>query len=181
VTGRLGAPAASVALLAAAADPSALEAARGHPAAERLGRPAPRLVEAAWLAARAPLHALIDVSDGVSSDAGHVARRSRVRILLEPDRIPVHPAAADVAARLGSEARDWALHGGEEFELLLAAPPGAIEPLVQPFEARFGIPITRIGSVEAGRGLAASDGGPERPLAPGGWDHFRVAPSDPSP
>jgi thiamine-monophosphate kinase len=181
VTGKLGAPAAAVALLAAAADPTALAAARAHPAAERLARPAPRLAEAAWLAARTPVHALIDVSDGVSSDAAHIARRSGARILLETDRIPVHPAAEDVAGRLGSEARDWALHGGEEFELLLAAPAGSIEPHVEAFEARFGIPITRIGSVEAGRGLATRDGERERPLAPGGWNHFRVAPSDPSP
>lgn len=181
VTGRLGAPAAAVALLAAAGDPHALAAARAHPAARRLAHPTPRLAEAAWLAARSPLHALIDVSDGVSSDAAHVARRSGARILLDADRIPVHPAAEDVAVRLGSEARDWALHGGEEFELLLAAPAGAIEPHAEAFEARFGIPLTRIGSVEAGRGLATRDGGSETPLAPGGWDHFRVAPSEPSP
>jgi thiamine-monophosphate kinase len=181
VTGKLGAPAAAVALFGAAADPPALAAARAHPAAGRLSRPSPRLAEAAWLSARSSLHAVIDVSDGVSSDAAHVARRSGARILLDRDRIPVHPAAADAAIRLGVDAREWALHGGEEFELLLAAPDGAIESHVAAFEERFGIPLTRIGSVESGRGLATRDGGREIPLAPGGWDHCRVARPDPSP
>lgn len=182
VTGRLGAPAAAVALLGAAGeDPRTLAEARAHPSVRRLARPDPRLAEIAWLAARAPVHALIDVSDGVSGDAAHLARRSEVRIAIEVERLPLHPAAEDGARRLGVDARAWALHGGEEFELLLAAPAAAIDPLAEPFEARFGIPITRIGSVEPGRGLARREAGRDRPLDPGGWDHFRVAPPVRSP
>lgn len=176
VTGRLGAPAAAVELLAAAGDdPPRLTAARAHPATARLARPEPRLAEIAWLAERAVLHALIDVSDGISSDLVHVADRSRVRIAIETARLPVHPAALDVADRLRGDAGLWALHGGEEFELLVCAPAGSIEPLAEAFEMRFRLPLTRIGAVEAGSGVIRRGAGTDAVLEPGGWDHFRVA------
>jgi thiamine-monophosphate kinase len=179
VSGQLGAPAAAVELLTRAGDdPATLAEARAHPAAARLARPAPRLDEVGWLAARAPLHALIDVSDGISSDAAHVAERSRVRIEIETGCIPVHPAALDAARRLSADAVGWALHGGEEFELLLCAPAGAIEPLAPSFEERFGIPLTRIGAVERGSGVVRREARNVTPLEPGGWDHFRVARPD---
>jgi thiamine-monophosphate kinase len=175
VTGRLGGPAAAVELLARAGDdPAGLAAARAHSATRRLARPEPRLAEIQWLAARAPLHALIDVSDGISSDLAHVADRSHVRIAIDIERLPLHPAAVEIAGQ-GGDAGLWALHGGEEFELLACAPAGSIQPLAGSFEERFGIPLTRIGAVYAGSGVVRRDGGTEAPLEPGGWDHFRVA------
>ena len=174
VTGALGAPAAAIELLArAGGEPDRLAAARAHPAVERLARPEPRLAEIAWLAERAPLHALIDVSDGISGDLAHIADRSSVRIAIEPDRLPVHADALDAATRIGADAGFWALHGGEEFEIAACAPAGAIDPHVGEFESRFGIPLTRIGSVEEGHGVVGRDEGGEEPIARGGWDHFR--------
>ena len=180
VTGRLGAPAAAVALLSAAGvDRSRLAAARAHSATARLARPEPRLAEARWLASRAVLHATIDVSDGISGDAAHLADRSGARIAIEPALLPLHPAAQDAAARVGGDALDWALHGGEEFELLVCAGPGALAPLAASFVERFGIPLTRIGSVEPGAGVVRREAAGDRPLASAAWDHFRVAPPQP--
>jgi thiamine-monophosphate kinase len=174
VTGALGAPAAAIQLLAeAGSDPSRLAAARAHPAVRRLARPEPRLEEIEWLAERAPLHALIDVSDGISSDLSHIADRSGVRIAIATGDLPVHPDALHAASQLGADARLWALHGGEEFEIAACAPPGSIGPLVAEFESRFGIPLTRIGSVDEGSGIVGHEGRTEGPIAPGGWDHFR--------
>lgn len=174
VTGALGAPAAAIQLLAAAgSDPARLAAARAHPAVRRLARPEPRLGEIVWLAERARLHALIDVSDGISGDLSHIADRSGVRIAIETGDLPVHPDALDAAAHLGADARLWALHGGEEFEIAACVPPGSIGPLVADFASRFGIRLTRIGSVEKGKGIVGRDGRTEEPLVPGGWDHFR--------
>ncbi|HET6617999.1 MAG TPA: thiamine-phosphate kinase, partial [Gemmatimonadota bacterium] len=119
---------------------------------------------------------VIDVSDGLSSDAQHLAGRSRVRVALDVDRIPIHPATLEAARLTGLNAADWALHGGEEFELLFCAPAGSVERLALSFEERFGIPLTRIGTVEAGTGVVRREGANERPLERGGWDHFRVAP-----
>jgi len=180
VTGRLGAPAAAVALLRAAGDdPARLAAARADPATARLARPEPRVAEARWLVERADLHATIDLSDGLSGDAAHVADRSRARIAIVPNLLPLHPAAVDAAARAGGSALDWALHGGEEFELLVCTAAGALAPHAAAFAERFGIPLTRIGSVETGSGVVRRDDGRETPLEVAAWDHFRVAPPDP--
>lgn len=174
VTGALGAPSAAVRLLTEAEDdPAGLAAARAHPSVRRLARPEPRLREIAWLAERAPLHALIDVSDGISSDLSHIADRSGVRIAIDIGELPLHPDALDAAVRLGADARLWALHGGEEFEIAACAPTGAIRPLVAEFATRFAIPLTCIGRVEEGRGIVGREGGTVEPIAPGGWDHFR--------
>ena len=174
VTGALGAPAAAVELLArAGSDPARLAAARGHPAVRRLAYPEPRLEEIAWLADRAPLDALIDVSDGISSDLAHIADRSGVRIAIDTASLPVHADALDAAARIGADAGQWALHGGEEFEIAACAPPGSIASHVARFESRFGIPLTRIGSVEDGHGIVGRVDGAERSIERAGWDHFR--------
>jgi len=167
VTGRLGAPAAAIELLAA--DPAA---GRAHAAYGRLAWPEARLDEIAWLRQRAPIHAVIDLSDGLSGDARHVAERSAVRLVLEADRVPIHPAALDAAGPDPARARAWALHGGEEFELLLCAPAGALAPLVEEFTARFDLPLTRIGTVAEGAGVAARGADGETPLEPRSWDHF---------
>jgi thiamine-monophosphate kinase len=181
VTGALGAPAAAIELLSRAGDtPARLAEARAHPAVRRLARPEPRIEEIEWLAGRAPLHASIDVSDGLSGDLAHLARRSGVRIAIETARLPVHADALDAAERIGGDARSWALHGGEEFEVVVCAPPGSIEPHVEEFASRFGIPLTPIGTVEEGRGVVGRDDGGDAPVEAGGWDHFRssaVAPS----
>lgn len=175
VTGELGAPAAAVAMLAevsARADPAALERVRAGGAYPRFAFPEPRTREIAWLLDRVEPTASIDLSDGLSGDAGHVARGSGVRIVLDADRLPVHPAARRAAEELGRDPLEWALHGGEEFEILLTAAEGAVDPLTADFEAAFGIPLTAVGRVEDGSGVVLDDGEGEAPLEPRSWDHF---------
>ncbi|HET9581466.1 MAG TPA: thiamine-phosphate kinase [Gemmatimonadota bacterium] len=170
VTGELGGPAAALASLSGGGDPPT----RGHPAYRRLARPEPRVREALWLRGRVAPSAGIDISDGLSGDAGHVARASGVALRLNAAAIPVHPGARDLAARLGRDALAWALHGGEEFELLLCASAGAIQPHVPAFEELFGIPLTRIGRVDEGDGVWLRDAsGAEERLDPLSYDHFR--------
>lgn len=171
LTGALGAPAAALALLAAAS-PEALPDVRAHPAYERLAAPAARNGEIAWLRERVGIHAAIDLSDGLSGDALHLTERSGVAIVLEPGRIPIHPGAVEAARTLGTATLEWALHGGEEFELLVAAPPGALEEHAARFQARFGIALTVIGAVRAGDGVWTRSEGGERRLVPRSWDHF---------
>lgn len=168
VTGRLGAPAAAVSLLAAGRRPS-------PPLHDAYARPRPRTAEALWLARHAELAALIDLSDGLAGDAAHVAAASGVTVILEADAVPVHPAAAE---GVGEEAApDLALSGGEDYELLLAVRPGALGGVVDGFAEAFGVPLSRVGEVvervEDGVLLRPTGGGaPVRP-ARGGFDHFR--------
>lgn len=170
VSGELGGPAAAVALLEA--EGPAGEALRGHPAWTRLARPLPRIEEARWLRRRAEIRAAIDLSDGLSGDARHIAERSGVRLVVDPGRVPVHPGAARVASRTGRSPDEWTLHGGEEPELLLCVPAGELDPLADAFEERWEVPLTRIGAVEEGEGVGARTDHGVEPLPARSWDHF---------
>jgi thiamine-monophosphate kinase len=162
VTGTLGASGAALQVLeAGGALPPELR--------EAFARPRPRIAEAAWLAERDVPRALLDISDGLAGDAGHLAAASGVRITLEADAIPVAPAA--VAALGAVDALESALHGGEDYELCIVAAPGAVDPAV--FAARGGVELTRVGTVTAGEGVWIRDWeGETRPLGRGGFDHW---------
>jgi len=159
VTGTLGAAAGAVA---------AWEAGRSPEAAQReaFARPTPRVREACCLAEQEVLHALIDVSDGLAGDAGHLAAASGVRIVLETSRIPVQPGLTTSSG----EGLRTALQGGEDYELCFAAPAGRVDPAG--FAARFDVPLTRVGRVEEGSGVWLENGGSLEPLERGGFDHL---------
>jgi thiamine-monophosphate kinase len=138
-------------------------------------RPRPRIREALWLAERVSLHALLDISDGLAGDAGHLAAASGVSVVLEEEAIPVYPNLAGLLAGTGEDPLAIALGGGEDYELCFTVSPDALEAWAAPFEAAFGIPLTRVGKVEEGDGrvvLLESGRGERRPLERRGFSHF---------
>lgn len=162
VTGPLGAAAAAVRLWNGGQEPpAALRAA--------FARPVPRVETARALGAAGALRALVDLSDGLAGDAGHLAAAGDVRVVLEAARIPV---AEQVRESLGEEAAlEVALRGGEDYELCFAAPPGSVAEH-GPGE-RAGVSLRRVGRVEPGSGvwLEGRDGSVLR-LERGGYDHL---------
>ena len=158
VTGELGASAATIDLLS--------EGKKLRPS--DFGRhfyPRPRVAVGRFLREKGLASAMIDISDGLSTDLGHICEESRVGADLATESIPV-------AAAGKSERRvelKFALHGGEDYELLFTVPP---RKRVPPRIA--GIPVRQIGEVTGGRQMFLVDKkGVRQKLLPRGWEHFK--------
>ncbi|HEX8323572.1 MAG TPA: thiamine-phosphate kinase [Tepidisphaeraceae bacterium] len=116
----------------------------------------PRVREARELVGHHRINAMIDLSDGLSRDAAHLARESAVGIVLDAAAVPIH---ADVARMTdGRPPLDHALHDGEDYELCFTGEPG-IQAAI------------RVGMVEAGQGLWIEDERGRRPLESGAFEH----------
>lgn len=124
VTGRLGGAGAGLALLEGRASADGLPAATASTLRERYARPRPRLSEGAALA-RVGATAMIDISDGLATDAAHIARRSGVRIELSLGSLPLDDGVREVAAQLGVDPGVLAAGAGEDYELCACVAPGA--------------------------------------------------------
>jgi thiamine-monophosphate kinase len=132
------------------------------------------LREAQYLRQYGNLHSLLDLSDGLSSDLRHICDASGVGAQLFAEAIPYHADVKQVALAIQADPLALALHGGEDFELCLTAPPGRIASLQGAFERQFNCPLVRVGTIQPGTGitLVQADGG-QVPLPVQGYDHFR--------
>ncbi|HEY5300828.1 MAG TPA: AIR synthase-related protein, partial [Acetobacteraceae bacterium] len=113
--------------------------------------------------------AAMDVSDGLVQDLGHICRASGLGAEIEAARVPL----SDAARAAGPEWLPTCLTGGDDYELLLAVPPGRDAALLAACSA-VGVAITRIGRFRPGAPgviVAAPDGAPLA-LGAGGWSHF---------
>ena len=133
---------------------------------ESFVRPTARIKEARWLADEVHVRAMIDLSDGLSGDARHLAAASGVRVVLDPGLVPVHPGLAM------EDARSVAMSGGEDYELCFVSPAGVTGPRADEFQERFGIGLTRVGQVEQGTGVEVVGTADGRESVSGGFDHF---------
>jgi thiamine-monophosphate kinase len=154
----------------------ALEAFRGrcslagpHFEQVRLAMECPEPRVALGQALRGLASSAIDLSDGLAGDLGHVLRRSGVGATLQLERLP---RSAVLAAQPQALQVECLLAGGDDYELLFSAPP-AQRDAVQRAGVEAGVPVTRIGQVDAEPGLRVLDA-QGRPLpATAGFDHFR--------
>jgi thiamine-monophosphate kinase len=148
-----------------AAGLSALESGLGSepdwaPLVEAHRRPRPPL-EAVRELFGEDVHAAIDLSDGLSSEAAHLSEASDVALVLDESSLEPTPEQLGLSARLGRDPMDWILHGGEDHSLLMAV--SAHTPLPRTVRA--------IGVAKSGSGVFLERGTARVPLAPGGWSH----------
>ncbi|MDQ3793272.1 MAG: AIR synthase-related protein, partial [Actinomycetota bacterium] len=129
-------------------------------------RPEPR-VEAGLVAARLGAGAMIDLSDGLASDARRLCERSGVGCRVDLDLLPVANDARAFLASLGREPEVVAATGGEDYELLISAP----EPVIEALAGDARVPVTTVGEVTDGSGVVFVRGG-EAVEGLSGWDHF---------
>lgn len=133
----------------------------------------PRVREGARLAAECRVHAMIDVSDGLAADLGHILEESGLGAVIDEGRIPVSEAAVEQAQRTNRTPLDHALHDGEDFELVFAIAPEDGERLLAARD--LGAPVTRIGEFRAEPGLFLRRAdGLLVPLEPKGYEHRNV-------
>jgi len=135
----------------------------------------PRLAEAQWLAEHFPIHAMIDLSDGLAGDLRHILKASHVGAELLTTSIPIS-RAAKVASKAESPAKPpllAALTDGEDFELLFTVASKHAVPLLDAWKKQFPkLAVTCIGKITAGEGITLRDKSGVRPFKAHGYEHF---------
>jgi thiamine-monophosphate kinase len=120
--------------------------------------------------------AMIDTSDGLLGDLGHICQESRVGALLIQERLPLSKELKRGALRLGRDPYDLLLGNSDDYELILTCPPLNAPQIRKAVGTVSPVPLTEVGRIteEAeGMVLLLPDGSP-RKIRPSGWDHFRV-------
>jgi thiamine-monophosphate kinase len=163
VTGTLGDSAAALPLLARRSSPTAGEA----ELMERFRYPTPRV--AAGIALASIATAAIDISDGLVADLGHLCRQSGCGAHIDVEHLPLSAALRSVCS--AQRADDFALGGGDDYELCFTARPEHAAD-VEAALARSATRCTRIGRLVAGSGVVCCRGGQPVPVSVSGYTHF---------
>jgi len=133
--------------------------------------PEPRLALGQWLAEKGLATALMDLSDGLSSDLPRLCAASGVGARIEEAKLPRVPAAV-TKRPVRFDGLQLALNGGDDYELLFTVSRRNVEHIPRSFR---GLPLTNIGEITRGRAILLRDkNNRERRLVAGGWDPFRA-------
>jgi thiamine-monophosphate kinase len=133
-------------------------------------RPEPRVGWGMVLGEERLATAMIDLSDGLSSDINHLCATSDVGALIDAALLPIDERVVELCGRRALDPLQLALHGGEDYELLFTVKPEHAARLPRRVD---GVEIKRIGEVtSASDGVKISEGSRTWELRPGGWKHF---------
>ena len=135
-------------------------------------KPMPPLEAGKALAESGLAHAMIDISDGIAKDLGHICEQSGVGAVIEEASVPMSSDLLELAAEAEKEALHWALHGGEDYELLFTSSPAdkeKIESLTANLSGRHAL---KVGTIVREYGILLAKKGARMPLESGGYFHF---------
>ncbi|MGH7683546.1 MAG: thiamine-phosphate kinase [Vulcanimicrobiaceae bacterium] len=168
VTGPLGASRAGVELLLERPDLARDPAFAGAVSAYR--RPHARVAEGLRFGGSAHVHAMMDISDGLSTDLRRMCAASRVGAIVDAAQIPVASVAGAFATATGRDPLRYGLGGGEEFELLVAVAPRAFRAVAQSFARSFKRPLQQIGTATKTGAVLLRDARGTHELESSGWE-----------
>jgi len=169
VTGTLGDAAAGLRLLKG-------DVRASHDIRERLiqahNRPEPRLAAGRIIAESMRASAMIDISDGLTSDLGHICEESGVGARIFEENLPLSGALKTLCSANNLDPRALALAGGEDYELLFTVPEKNADPLESHVKEQ-GHLVCSVGEITSGKGVRlVSADGTEKEMTPSGFDHF---------
>lgn len=137
--------------------------------------PNPRLLEGRIIAKNKLANSMMDISDGLSGDLAKICEESNVGTLIWEEKIPMSKETFAFAKSIGKNPLDFAIHGGEDYELLLTALPENVDTIIGKVEKKTETKVTEIGEIKDKEfciKIAKTDG-KVAPLNIYGWDHFR--------
>jgi thiamine-monophosphate kinase len=173
VTGTLGESAAGLAILQS--NRKAQTPFESHCIEKHL-LPCPRVAEIrAALEVGKALHSAIDISDGIVGDAAHIAAKSHLDLMIHAAQIPISDYCRQTADNLNADPLQWALAGGEDYELLLCIAPTAADNVIELIQSATNTPVQRVGFCRKPSSTTAKvllhRNGESIPL-PQSWRHF---------
>jgi len=180
VTGELGGSAAGLALLLGEGKSSLVSPGIFREVKEAHLSPVPAVKEGRIIAKNKLATAMIDISDGLSSDLTRICEASRVGAKVYASQIPLLPAAESVAKLLKKDPLDFALYGGEDYKLLFTVSPEKVEIARNLFYTELKTKVTEVGVIrEEQEGIKLKDlQGKVADLKPKGYNHFSKTGTD---
>ena len=169
VSGFLGEAAAGLALcrMGLARDPGWQSLAAAHL------DPVPQVALGRMLAASGLVHAMQDLSDGLATDLAHICAESGVGAEVAAEKIPLSPLLRKAAEICDHSPLDWALAGGEDYQLLFTAGEPQVAALCGLVREKIGRELYAVGRIVEGRGVFLEEAGQRREISYRGYEHFR--------
>ncbi|MGQ9620712.1 MAG: thiamine-phosphate kinase [Bacteroidales bacterium] len=135
--------------------------------------PEPQINEGIWLAKHPQVHAMMDISDGISSDLSHILKASRKSAIINLDKLPVSATLNKVASKYGWDIDKLATSGGEDYVLLCTVEADYFDKISSEFYAVFNKNLFRIGEITDGESIIKwKKNGKDIILSRHGYDHF---------
>jgi thiamine-monophosphate kinase len=134
--------------------------------------PGARVLEGRVLARSGVVTSAIDITDGLAANLWQLARESRVKLIIDHAKVPVHPLVQKFAVRHGFNTDDFVLFGGEDFELLFTLKSQCLTRVKRALK-RVGTSMTVVGEVLKGKGVYLEKDSEMRELPDRGYEHFR--------